>query len=240
MKETYLVHLGRMPYQEAWDLQRQVGDGIRAGQLPDTFLLVEHPPVYTVGRGARGALTNLLWDEARRQAEGITLFQVDRGGDITYHGPGQLVGYPIINLNGYGRDLHGYLRRLEEALIGALGEFSITADRLAPHTGVWVGEEKIAAIGVKASHWITQHGFALNVEPNLEHFMGIIPCGIQDKGVTSMSRLLKRPISLKEVEPVVERHLARVFGFNFQFVDYPKLFPSNQNDLAERPQSRIQ
>lgn len=216
MPDAYLVHLGRMAYAEAWELQRQVGERVATGELPDTVLLVEHPPVYTLGRAAHGSLDNLLWDEERREAEGIQLFEVDRGGDITYHGPGQLVGYPILDLNRYGRDLHHYLRQLEESLIGALAEFGIEAGRMPPHTGVWVGHEKVAAIGVKATHWVTQHGFALNVAPHLEHFTGIIPCGISDKGVTSMERLLSRSVELSLVEPVVERHLAKVFGFHYQ------------------------
>lgn len=218
MPETYLVRLGRMPYQAAWDLQRQVGAGVLAGQLPDTVLLVEHPPVYTVGRGAHGSLDNLLWDEEQRREEQIELFMVDRGGDITYHGPGQLVGYPILDLTRHGRDLHDYLRRLEESIIAAIAEFGIEGRRMPPHTGVWVGMEKVAAIGVKASQWVTQHGFALNVSPNLTHFAGIIPCGIQDKGVTSMERLLERPIGFEEVQPVVERHLAQTFGFQYHLV----------------------
>jgi lipoyl(octanoyl) transferase len=212
MPTAWTVDLGSMAYQPAWDLQRRVGQKVLDGEWPDVVLTVEHPPVYTVGRAAHGTLTNLLWDEAHLQAEGIEVFQVDRGGDITYHGPGQLVGYPILNLNRYGRDLHLYLRRLEDALIRALLAFGIEAGRMPPHTGVWVGNEKIAAIGVKASRWVTQHGFALNVDPNLAHFSGIIPCGIQDKGVTSMRRLLDRPVTLAEVRPVVLEKLAEVFS----------------------------
>lgn len=216
MPTAQLVHLGRMPYGEAWALQQAIGARVRSGEWADTVLLVEHPPVYTLGRGAHGSRANLIWDEEERRRQGIELFEVDRGGDITYHGPGQLVGYPILNLNQYGRDLHQYLRNLEEALIRVLRDFGVGAGRLAPHTGVWVGEEKIAAIGVKASHWITQHGFALNVDPNLAHFTGIIPCGIEDKGVTSMSRVLSRPLTAVEVTPSVEHHLAEVFGFDFR------------------------
>lgn len=221
--ESYLIHLGRMPYQDAWEYQRQVGHKVGAGEWPDTILFVEHPPVYTVGRSAHGSLTNLLWDESKRREEGIDLYQVDRGGDITYHGPGQLVGYPILDLNRHGRDLHRYLRNLEDVLIRSLAEFDIQAGRLPPHTGVWVGDEKIAAIGVKASHWITQHGFALNVQPHLDHFGGIIPCGIEDKGVTSMERLLHRTVSLNAVMPVVERHLAQVFDFDYHLVNAERL-----------------
>ncbi len=221
--ETYLVHLGHMAYQEAWDLQRQVGAGVKSGVFPDTVLLVEHPPVYTVGRSAHDSLQNLLWDDERRRTEGIDLYMVDRGGDITYHGPGQLVGYPIIDLTRHGRDLHRYLRRLEESIIAALQYFGIDAVCKPPHTGVWIDQEKVAAIGVKASHWITQHGFALNVNPRLEHFAGIVPCGISDKGVTSMARMLGRPVDLGEVIPVMERELARTFGFEYREVDLEAL-----------------
>ncbi|MCY0899003.1 MAG: lipoyl(octanoyl) transferase LipB [Firmicutes bacterium] len=223
MGEALLVHLGRMPYRDAWDLQRHVGARVKAHELPDTVLMVEHPPVYTVGRAAHGSLEHLLWDEDRRRTEGIELYLVDRGGDITYHGPGQLVGYPIVDLTRHGRDLHRYLRDLEESLIRALARFGIDAGRLSPHTGVWVGEEKIAAIGVKASHWITSHGFALNVDPNLEHFTGIIPCGIDDKGVTSMARVLGRDVCLDDVQPVVEDALAEVFHWSWQRIAMEQL-----------------
>ncbi len=210
----YVVDLGSMAYGPAWELQRQVGHQVGLGQLPDVIMLVEHPPVYTLGRAARGSHENLVWDAARREQEGITFVEVDRGGDVTYHGPGQLVGYPILDLNRHGRDLHHYLRDLEEALIRALAEFGIDAGRMPPHTGVWVGNEKIAAIGVKASKWITQHGFALNVDPDLDHFAGIIPCGIQDKGVTSMRKLLGAPLTLDEVKPAVVRHLSEVLDIS--------------------------
>jgi lipoate-protein ligase B len=179
-------------------------------------ILVEHPPVYTLGRAARGSRANLIWEPEKRAQEGIAFVEVDRGGDVTYHGPGQLVGYPILDLNGYGRDLHQYLRNLEEALIRALHDFGIEAGRIPPHTGVWVGNEKIAAIGVKASKWVTQHGFALNVDPNLDHFQGIIPCGIHDKGVTSMARLLGRPIILEEIKPAVVHHLSEVLQLSLE------------------------
>lgn len=210
----YVVDLGSMAYEPAWELQRQVGRQVGLGQLPDVIMLVEHPPVYTLGRAARGSHENLVWDAARREQEGITFVEVDRGGDVTYHGPGQLVGYPILDLNRHGRDLHHYLRDLEEALIRALAEFGIDAGRMPPHTGVWVGSEKVAAIGVKASKWITQHGFALNVDPDLDHFAGIIPCGIQDKGVTSMRKLLGVPLTLDEVKPAVVRHLSEVLDIS--------------------------
>lgn len=229
MPNVYLVHLGRVPYQEAWDLQRRVGDMVESGTLPDTVLLVEHPPVYTVGRSAHGSLANLLWDEERRAREGIELYQVDRGGDITYHGPGQLVGYPILDLTRYGKDLHQYLRQLEVAIIGTLQAFGIDAYQMPPHTGVWVGNEKVAAIGVKATHWVTEHGFALNVNPNLEHFRGIVPCGIGDKGVTSMEQLLHQVITVDQVMPVIEQELARVFDFSYCSTDVVALLEHDRH-----------
>lgn len=213
MTPANLVHLGRMDYQKAWDLQRQVGASVASGALSDTVLLVEHLPVYTVGRAAHGSLSNLLWDEERRHQEGIDLVSVDRGGDITYHGPGQLVGYPILDLKRHGSDLNQYLRRLEAAIIAVLARFDIAGYQDPPHTGVWVGDEKVAAIGVKASQWITQHGFALNVDPDLTHFTGIVPCGIQDKGVTSMARILGHGVALEDVTAVVEVELAQEFAF---------------------------
>ena len=216
MNTGWVVDLGTMEYEATWDLQKKVALKVWQKQIPDVLLLVEHPPVYTLGRGARGSWQNLIWDQDKRNREGITVVEVDRGGDITYHGPGQIVGYPIFDLNRYGRDLHRYLRNLEEALIRALQEFDISAGRMPPNTGVWVGNEKVAAIGVKASKWITQHGFSLNIAPNLEHFQGIVPCGIQDKGVTSVQRILNRPIALDEVKPAVVRGLSQVFAVDFQ------------------------
>lgn len=216
MANGYWVELGQMAYGPAWELQRQVGTAVQQGRLPDTVLTVEHPPVFTVGRAAHGSREHLLWDAGQRARLGIELFEVDRGGDITYHGPGQLVAYPILDLNHYDRDLHRYLRNLEEALIRTLGEFDIAAGRLPPYTGVWVDREKVAAIGVKASHWVTQHGLALNVDPDLGHFAGIIPCGITEHGVTSMAKILGCPVALPLVAPVVVRHLGDVLQRSFQ------------------------
>lgn len=210
MHTALMVDLGRMRYAEAWDWQRTAAELVRRGDIPDTVFVVEHPPVYTVGRSAHGSLDNLLWDGAERERRGIELYQVDRGGDITYHGPGQLVLYPILDLNRHGRDLHRYLRNLEEIVIRVLARYDIAAGRLPPHTGVWVEEEKICAIGVKAGHWITQHGLALNVDPDLDHFTGIIPCGIRDKAVTSMSRILGRSLGLDDVSPRVFEELSAV------------------------------
>jgi len=213
----WAIDLEQMRYGPAWQWQRRAADGVRQGRHPEVLFLVEHPPVYTVGRGAKGSLDNLLWDARAREAEGIELYEVDRGGDITYHGPGQLVAYPIVDLTRQGRDLHRYLRNLEQAVIDTLAGFGIAGERLPPHTGVWVGEEKIAAIGVKASRWITQHGLALNVDPNLRHFAGIIPCGIRDKGVTSMRAVLGQAVAVSEVKPLLVQALARVLGLEWQW-----------------------
>lgn len=216
MRDGILVDLGRMPYRPAWELQRRVGEAVGADALADTVLLVEHTPVYTLGRAAHGQFTNLVWDEATLLQEGIELVEVDRGGDITYHGPGQLVGYPIVHLGAYDNDLHRYLRLLEEGLIMALDLVGIQATRVPPHTGVWVGEEKIAAIGVKASRGVTQHGFALNIDPNLDHFRGIIPCGIRDKGVTSLDTLLPGKATLEAMKPLVIRCLGEVLELTLE------------------------
>lgn len=205
-----VVDLGRIEYGQAWKLQQRAADAVRTGSVTETLMLVEHPPVYTIGRGAHGSAANLLWDADQRRAKGIELYQVDRGGDITYHGPGQLVVYPILDLNRhYSRDLHRYLRDLEEAIIQALAKFGVAARRFPPHTGVWVEEAKVAAIGVKASRWITQHGLALNVNPDMSHFAGIIPCGIDDYGVTSLEQLLGTAPTMDRVKPVLVDQLAQ-------------------------------
>ncbi len=216
-RKAWLVDLGLSSYGEAWAWQRGAADAVRRGQWPDIVALVEHPPVYTIGRAAHGSKQNLLVDSAELLVRGIELYEVDRGGDITYHGPGQVVAYPIIDLNYQQRDLHRYLRNLEEAVIRALAEWNIEGTRTPPHTGVWVGVDKVAAIGVKASHWVSQHGLALNVCPNLDHFQGIVPCGIPDKGVTSMERCLGRPITPDEVKPSLTRHLGEVLGLDLQW-----------------------
>ncbi len=223
MREAWIVDVGQMAYRPAWDLQRRVSEAVLAERIPDTVLLVEHLPVYTLGRAAHGQFTNLVWNPEHLAQEGIELVEVDRGGDITYHGPGQLVGYPILHLTWYHNDLHRYLRMLEEAIIKALAEFHIESRQMPPHTGVWVGQEKIAAIGVKASQSITQHGFALNVNPNMTHFAGIIPCGIRDKGVTSMAAQLGQEPTIDQVKPAVETALGEVLALSWTQRSYQQL-----------------
>lgn len=212
--------LGRMDYTSAWEVQRRLAQQRRVGTIPDTLLLLEHiPPVITLGRATQQE--HLLATREQLQNLGIQLVETDRGGDITYHGPGQLVGYPILDLREHSRDVHLYLRRLEEVIIRALRHFGIEAHRKEGLTGVWVGEEKVAAMGIKVSHWITMHGFALYVYPNLSHFDLIVPCGIHDKGVTSLQNLLGQEVTLQEVVPVVVNSFANVF--NLRPVEAPAL-----------------
>lgn len=191
-------------YEAAWALQRQLVDQRRARQIPDTLLLLEHPHVFTLGRNARQE--NLL-----SQPPEVEVHRTNRGGDITYHGPGQLVGYPIFDLGGMRKDVVWYVRSIEEALIGVLAQFGITAGRNPGYTGVWVNGEKVAAIGVHISHWITSHGFALNVAPELRYFECIVPCGIRHAGVTSMERLLGRRPDMAAVKQAVARVFEGIF-----------------------------
>lgn len=205
--------LGRQEYGAVLARQKDLVQKVRQGTEPDTLLLVEHNPVITLGRAAKRE--HLLVSEEALSKQGISLFAVERGGDVTYHGPGQLVGYPILDLNRHGRDLHLLLRNYEEVLIRTLGEFGVAGRRFPPYTGVWVGEEKVAAIGVAVENWVSFHGFALNVDPNLDHFRLIVPCGISQYGVTSLARLLGRRVGFREVMPCVVRHFADVFGLAF-------------------------
>jgi len=206
------VHwLGRLGYAEAVALQQEQIEARRAGARPDTLFLLEQPPVITLGRGARAG--HVLAPAARLAELGIELVGSGRGGDVTYHGPGQLVGYPVVSLRPGERDAHAYLRRLEEGLIATAVHWGIDAVRVAGLTGVWVGDEKLAAIGVRLSTgWITSHGFALNVHDNLAGFAHIVPCGIHDRGVTSLERLTRTAPALADVARVAAGHVARALG----------------------------
>ena len=206
--------LGVVPYAEALALQRSLVEDRRAGRIADTLLLVEHPHVLTLGVRGDGGRSHILATADALASRGVDVFEAGRGGDVTYHGPGQLVGYPIIDLNPGRRDVHRYVRDLEEVLIRTAADYGIAAGRLDGLTGVWVGEEKLAAIGVRIARWITSHGFALNVATNLDYFSLIVPCGIPDRGVTSISRLLGRPVELEEVAARVAAHFDKVFYFN--------------------------
>ena len=205
-----VTHIGRTRYSEAWDLQKKIFDLRHYGLITDILLYTEHEHVYTLGKG--GDDNHLLATERELGENGIEVFHIDRGGDITYHGPGQVVCYPILALNDYFTDIHRYLRCLEETVILALGEFGIEAEREEGMTGVWVDGEKIAAIGVKVSRWVTMHGFALNVNTDLSKFDRIIPCGIFHKGVTSMQKILGREVAQEEVQQKLTEAFVHVFG----------------------------
>jgi lipoyl(octanoyl) transferase len=205
-------HLGTLDYQSALDLQRQLVEQRKRGEIPDQLLLLEHPDVITLGVKNRRDRSHVLEDETALAAKGIALFETGRGGDVTYHGPGQLVGYPIIDLQPDRCDVHRYVRDLEEVLIGAASDVGIVASRIEGLTGIWVGNQKLAAIGVRISRWVTSHGFALNVSTDLSRFGLIVPCGIADKGVASMEELLGRPVAMDEVAQIVASRFAETFG----------------------------
>lgn len=210
LRSLEVRRLGRLPYERGLELQARLVTERRAGTIPDTLLLVEHPHVITLGTGAHEE--NVLADEAHRSEMGIELFEVGRGGDVTYHGPGQLVGYPILDLKPDRKDAHRYLRDLEETLIRVAASFGIEAERSKGRTGVWTRAGKLAAIGVRlSSGWITSHGFALNVSTDLGYFQTIVPCGISDRGVTSLERELKRPVTLEEASDRVIEAFTAVF-----------------------------
>jgi lipoyl(octanoyl) transferase len=204
-----------VPYAEALARQYALAEQRGRGEIPDTLLLLEHPPTITLGR--RTQASDLLTSEDKLRAQGITVERVDRGGEITSHGPGQLVGYPILDLRQHGSDLHKYLRDLEEVLIQTIKEFGLTGERVPGRTGVWVRDRKIAAIGIKISRWISLHGFALNITNDLAPFRNdFVPCGIQDKGVTSLAELLGTGCpAWAEVEAVLVAKFANIFGVDF-------------------------
>jgi lipoyl(octanoyl) transferase len=207
--------LGRVGYAEGLELQKSLVEDRRAGRIADTLVLLEHPPVITLGVKSRGKSTNIIASPEQLSAAGVDVFDTGRGGDVTYHGPGQLVGYPIFDLNPDRRDVHRYVRDLEEALMLTLAAFDISGVRVKGLTGVWVGapgrEQKVAAIGVRISRWITSHGFALNVSTDLGHFGLIVPCGIVDRGITSIERLVGREVSWDAVQDAVVSGFSKVF-----------------------------
>lgn len=234
MQKVVFKDLGLISYKDAWDYQ-----GVKLKELIDRklnnrnlepenreeqrhyLIFCEHPPVYTLGKS--GSMDNLLLDEEGLKREGFEFFKINRGGDITYHGPGQIVGYPIFDLDCFFTDVHKYVRFLEEAIILTIAEYGLSGMRLEGYTGVWLEaagklpRRKICAIGVHLSRWVTMHGFAFNINTQLSHFNHIIPCGIddEDKGVTSLAEELGREVSLDEVKDKLRRHFADLFGFEF-------------------------
>lgn len=204
------VDLGRQDYREAWALQRRLVDDRQSGLIPDLLLFMEHPPTYTLGR--TGKREHLLVDEKRLSSMGAVFIETDRGGDITFHGPGQVVAYPILDLAGHRKDVHHYLRSLEEVILRALQRFEIAARRQKGLTGVWHDRGKLAAIGVRVSRWVTSHGFALNVSTDLDYFKPIVPCGIVGSGVSSMEDVLLRPVARDRVLDELVSSFGSVFS----------------------------
>ena len=192
-----ILDLGLSPFKEVWDLQKELVKKRQNGQINDTLILAEHEPVYTLGKNAN---ENHILQNSPRD---VKTYQIERGGDVTFHGPGQLVGYPIMDLHNYNKSISCYMRSLEQLIIDTLAEFRVTAERIDGLTGVWGGDEKIAALGVRVTRWITMHGFALNVSPDLTYYSGIIPCGIFEYGVTSMAKQLTDQVAVNSVKQVL-------------------------------------
>ena len=210
-REIEVRRLGVVPYADGLELQRELVERRKVGKISDQLLLLEHPPVITLGVKTHSDRSHVVATPQTLEDEGVEVFESGRGGDVTYHGPGQLVGYPILDLRPDRCDVHRYVRDLEEVLIRTAAAFGIAAGRTPGLTGAWVGDEKLAAIGVRIARWITSHGFALNVSTNLSHFGLIVPCGISDKGVTSLERLLARPVAVADVETAVIDAFCGVF-----------------------------
>jgi lipoyl(octanoyl) transferase len=200
-----------VPYADALSLQRALVEDRRAGRIGDVLLLVEHPHVLTLGVRGDGGRSHILVTDEVLAARGIDVFETGRGGDVTYHGPGQIVGYPIMDLKPDRQDVHRYVRDLEEVLIRTSADYGVSAGRVEGLTGVWVGPEKLAAIGVRIARWVTSHGFAFNVTTDLDYFSLIVPCGIADRGVTSLDRLLGRAVDRREVEDRIVSRFCDVF-----------------------------
>ena len=229
MQQVKYIDLGLIDYKEAWDFQEELfqavidvkranrkreQEGLALEETQSKLIFCEHPHVFTLGKS--GHLSHLLVNEEQLAAKGASFYKINRGGDITYHGPGQLVGYPIFDLDNFFTDIHKYLRYLEEAVILTLSEYGIESGRIKGSTGVWLDwnnpkARKICALGVRSSRWVTMHGFAFNVNSDLDYFTNIIPCGITDKAVTSLDIELGRPVDMKEVQEKMKKHLAALF-----------------------------
>lgn len=220
--EAWVLNLDLLPYDEALGLQEDLVLKRREGTIRDVLILLEHPPVFTVTRVK--TIENIIAPLDKIAREGISLHKTDRGGDVTYHGPGQVIGYVIMDLNGHGADLHRYVRNIEQMIIDLLKDYGIEAQRDQRHPGVWVENEKIAAIGIAVKpKWISMHGFALNVSPNLDHFSYIIPCGIRDKGVTSLAKLLRRTVDQNDLRQRLIHYFSEVFDLKATEVSLDKV-----------------
>lgn len=212
MRQVEIRRLGTVPYTEALAMQRALVEDRRAGRVPDLLLLLQHPPVITLGVRGDGGRSHILASPEKLAELGIEVHETGRGGDVTYHGPGQIVGYPILDLKPDRCDVHRYVRDVEEVMIRTCADFGVEAGRIPGLTGTWVGAEKIGAIGIRISRWITSHGFAFNVTTNLDHFGLIVPCGIGDRGVTSLATASGRNVQIGEVEEMLIRRFTDVFA----------------------------
>jgi lipoate-protein ligase B len=237
MNQLLVINLGRTRYADAWELQRKIFSARLAHRIPDVLLLTEHEPVYTLGKGAD--INHLLAGNVELQEKKIDVYTIDRGGDVTFHGPGQLVGYPILDLNDYYLDIHRYLRDIEEALIRTAQDFGIGAERSDGYTGVWVKNDKLAAIGIKVSRWVTMHGFAFNVNTDLSYFDRIIPCGIFHKGVTSLQTLTGHEVAMADVEKAVVRNFESVFSVASQPIMFNELLSNKHLEDAFTIEEKI-
>jgi lipoyl(octanoyl) transferase len=211
MRTLEVRRLGTISYADGLEIQKGLVEQRKAGAIPDQLLLLQHPPVITLGVKSRNDRSHIVASPDLLASEGVEVFETGRGGDVTYHGPGQLVGYPIIDLKPDRCDVHQYVRDLEEVMILMAATFGVAAGRIPGLTGAWVGNEKLAAIGVRIARWITSHGFAFNVNTALNHFDLIVPCGITDKGVTSLNKLIGREIPMEEVEEAAAESFKQVF-----------------------------
>ncbi len=209
-----MLYLGLVSYEKAYDLQKRLHKFRREGRIDDVLILLEHEPVVTMGR--RGKRDNILVSDELLQSKRIRIFEIDRGGDVTLHCPGQLVGYPILNLKIHGKNIHKYLRNLEEVIIRSLKVYGIDGQRIENHTGVWVGEKKIASIGIGIKGWVTFHGFSLNINSDLSYFSLIRPCGFESRMVTSMSKILGRPVEPKDFRHRLIEQFAEVFSLEME------------------------
>ncbi len=211
MRHLEVRRLGVVSYADALAMQRTLVEERRADRVPDLLLLLQHPPVITLGVKGDGGRSNVVATTDRLAQLGIEVHEAGRGGDVTYHGPGQIVGYPILDLRPDRCDVHRYVRDVEDVMIRVCADYGLHAGRVPGLTGTWLGAEKIGAIGIRISRWITSHGFAFNVSTNLDHFGLIVPCGIGDRGVTSLEKAIGRPVPIREAEDAVVRHFVDVF-----------------------------
>ncbi|NSW89664.1 MAG: lipoyl(octanoyl) transferase LipB [Firmicutes bacterium] len=216
MKKINVAKLGMVDYQESLELQEKMMKEVQSGEREDILLLVEHPPVLTIGRS--GKYSNIIVPEDVLKSSGVNIYEVSRGGDVTYHGPGQIVGYPVMDLKRHGRDIKDFVWKIEEVFIRLLKkEYGIEAHREEKkYTGVWIGEEKITAIGIAVKHWVTMHGFAFNVNTDLEHFKWIIPCGLADRGVTSLKKITGVHQDFERLNDLVIDYFCQIFNLEYE------------------------